>query len=145
MSMKIKSEVTLKPPNSGNIVKLSFLILKDDKNDHWLLPFRPELDIIKPGKKNKELFEVSKATAYNIQEWMDDDAIDETIHQLILGPNLYKMDNQPIEGEITLKILMCPVTGEFQMDIDQEITAPLLITSYNVHTTRSNLFRRKVL
>jgi hypothetical protein len=143
--MKIKSKVTLKTPNNSNVIKLSLLILTDENNNHWLLPFRPELDIVKPGKKNKELFEVSKATAYNIQEWMDDDAIDETIHQLILGPNLYKMDSQPIEGEITLKILLCPATGEFRIDIDQEITAPLLVTNYDVHAIHSNQNQRKVL
>lgn len=141
--MKIKSKVTLKTPNNSKVIKLSFLILTDENNNHWLLPFRPELEIIKPGKKNKELFEVSKATAYNIQEWMDDDEIDETIHQLILGPKLYKMDSQSIDGEITLNILMCPATGGFQIDIDQEITAPLLITNYTVHASHSN--QRKAL
>lgn len=143
--MKIKSKVTLKTPNNINVIKLSFLILTDENNNHWLLPFRPELDIIKPGKKNRELFEVSKATAYNIQEWMDDDAIDETIHQLILGPNLYKMESQPIEGGISLKVLFCPATSEFRIDIDQEITAPLSITNYDVHVTHSNMNRRKAL
>lgn len=143
--MKIKSKVMLKTPNSSNAIKLSLLILTDENNNHWLLPFRPELDIIKPGKKNKELFEVSKATAYNIQEWMDDDTIDETIHQLILGPKLYKMESQPIDGEITLKILLCPTSGEFQIDIDQNITAPLLIASYDIHAIHSNQKQRKVL
>lgn len=143
--MKIHNRVTLKSPNNDNVVKLSLLILIDENNDHWLLPFKPELDIVKPGKKNKELFEIDKAIAYNIQKWMDDDSIDETINQLILGSNLYKMDSRLIEGEITLKVLMSPSIGDFRIDIDQDINPPFLIKNYSIHAAYTNHHQRKVL
>lgn len=150
--LKIQLNLTHEKATNHSQTKLTFFILKDEQDNHWLLPFKPEIDVYKPkvvkGKitppelNSKTTSVLPSAKVYDIEDWMNDDSIDETIEQLIYSPRLNKMDTQIIAGDVFVDIVLNSDTGKFVFDHRSEITLPMKLTSYGIHAVRTNTSSR---
>lgn len=150
--LKIRINLTNEQATNHSQCKILYFILKDEKGDHWLLPLRPEVDIYKPkvvkGKikppepQSVLVANLTIAKVYNIEDWLNDDSIDESIEYLMRSPRLNKMENQDITGGVDINLVLNSDTGKIVLDIKQDVNLPLDITSYGIHAVRTNTFMR---
>ena len=150
--LKIQINLTHESVTNHSQTKITFFLLKDDRNNHWLLPFKPEIDVYKPkvskGKiksptlQSSTTTEIASAKVYDIQDWMDDDSIDETIEQLMYSPRLNKLDTKAIGGGVDADIVLNSDTGKFTLELKQDIDLPMQITTYGIHAVRTNVALR---
>lgn len=150
--LKIQINLTHEQATNHSQSKLIYFILKDEKGDHWLLPLRPEVDIYKPkvvkGKikppdqQSVVTANLTTAKVYNIEDWLNDDSIDESIEHLMHSPRLNKMENQDIAGGVDIDLVLNSDTGKIVFDIKHDVNLPLNITGYGVHAVRTNVSLR---
>lgn len=147
--LKVTINLTIEKSSNHSQSKLLYLILKDSKNKHWLLPFKTEIDIYKPKVKRGKLtppepvyqnkVNVMNPKVYYIEDWMNDESIDESIEDLIRSPRLNKLDFESIEGCIDFHARLNADTGKFNIDCQPVLSAALSVSGYGIHAYRTNL------
>ena len=150
--LKIQINLTHEQATNHSQSKLIYLVLTDENDNNWLLPLRPEVDIYKPkvvkGKiKPPELHSqtttnLTSAKVYNIEEWLNNDSIDESIEQLILSPRLNKMGNHELAGSMEVDVVLNSDTGKIFFTFKHELSHPLTVRQYGIHAVRTNVARR---
>ena len=150
--LKIQINLTHEQATNHSQCKLIYLILTDENDSKWLLPLHPEVDIYKPkvvkGKiKPPELHSqtttnIASAKVYNIDEWLNDDSIDESLEQLIISPRLNKMDNHELTGSMEADVVLNSDTGKVFFTFKHELSHPLTVRQYGIHAVRTNVARR---
>lgn len=150
--LKIQINLTHEQATNHSQCKLIYLILTDENDSKWLLPLHPEVDIYKPkvvkGKikppelHSQTITNITSAKVYNIDEWLNDDSIDESLEQLIISPRLNKMDNHELTGSIEVDVVLNSDTGKIFVTFNHELSHSLTVSQYGIHAVRTNVARR---
>ncbi len=155
--MKLINNLTLTRPMTSMSIKLQHFILIDEKNEHWLIPLHPEVELLRTDKHEPSLrnsasviqrtleTNIDNVIAYNIEDWLNDDSIDETLNQLIHGTRLWGMDKLSVEGDIVMDVNIDTDTGKVHIDFNQNISVPLKLQTYGLQSSYTTASRRKAL